>query len=309
MQTAGETTVGMAIAYIAGVRSFSVIGLLGIIALGTIYHGIGFSWNNIYDYSYDKDDPHKSDLPLVAGRLDYFNTTSGLAILTAIMTVVYIYLALRFAVVPLVAVAAIILAIGGGFYYDARNKRTNRGQIGIIVAFPSLTLYAFMFTHTFDFTGILIITYATAMISYLNLFSGQMKDIGNRNQANFLRYMGSTGNGLSQRAIVVGFTIKAIALMSIAIAVAHAGFIRIVLSVSMAFASWILAIYSMAFFTDGGYRNQQIYAVLVELTGAIAFIIAFTVSPYVMLLFVAYPVVWMVLFNRYFFGSLLFMKV
>lgn len=307
IQTAGETTVGMAVGYSVGIHDPYIIGLIAVMMFGILYHGIGFTINNLFDYPYDVVDPHKQELPLVAQRLNFMHTRKATYILMWIVFISVLIYTVQILHNPY-ALLFFVIAVISGLFYNGRNKETNWGQVGIILAFPSMIMFAYSLDHTMNYLAVFVFIYAVLTISFLNLFSGQMKDIGVRGQANFLRACGCNTSTMSPMAISIGFLIKMAAVYVFVYLYIMYPTFNVYMAMVIAAISMFIAILMISG-RPSDYRRNQIMAVGVELTAAIAFVVAFVVPLYLIIALILFPIVWLVLFNRVFFNTSFHMKV
>jgi len=170
--------------------------------LGILAHLGGFGENGISDLAYDRQDPSKLEHPLVSGRLSF---SSGLAFVYGCQAAgVALFIALEFAspapksllLLPVLAFLGYILL---GHVYNFLGKVWKPGAVLEISGAFALAFLACgsLWTGGADTTVWLVTAYAFVFVGYQIGLAGEIKELGQMNESNLLRRLGSrVGPGL-----------------------------------------------------------------------------------------------------------------
>jgi 4-hydroxybenzoate polyprenyltransferase len=196
-QTAAVEGAGFPLAAWIGGAPLWTLPLFAI--LGIVAHLGGFGENGITDLAYDRGDPSKLDHPLVSGRVPfrrglvfvYACQAAGVAVFVGVLG-----LAHEHSGVPVLAFVGYILL---GHAYNLLGKAWKPGAVLEISGAFALAFLACATAWTGRATDLVwaVATYAFAFTAFQIAVAGELKELGQRNEGNLLRRLGSrVGPGL-----------------------------------------------------------------------------------------------------------------
>jgi 4-hydroxybenzoate polyprenyltransferase len=166
---------------------------------GVIFHAVGFTANNYFDYKYDRTDESKAHFPLVTGEISLLDTKRFIIAGTVLGTLLGIYLSnLR-----ILSIAFLVGATSFGFLYNYSNKfMPYCGPLWITISFTCLPLFSyFSVTDAWSLSILFVTEYTLVLMFYQIAVEGNLKDI-NVNQANILIALGTkVENGVIRHSL------------------------------------------------------------------------------------------------------------
>jgi len=287
---------------------------LGWVLFGLLWHYVGFLQNNLFDLRYDRLDPEKQHFPLVRGAID--PRTAWI-----VDDVGLLLLAVAGALLSGLSPGSIVfLAVGiiAGTLYNAFSKRTLLKPIPIALCFASLPLIPYLSLRPLDRVAQLLFAFVFATIFYQIAYSGELKDI-KRGERNILLALHRFGGW----AVVVFAVVSKMVNLAIGYALLDALAGRDVLAGLISF--WaasaiaaaivlVLTLQLMDFFKavdDVWDRRRALFNMsLMEILTYFFFVIC--IAPVLKgyaLLWIALPVAWFVVMNRFIFGTTVYPRV
>lgn len=172
---------------LAGGKIFSIEAFL-FAFFGFLWHLVGFTDNNVFDYQYDVKDPAKQHFPLVKGQVTVWDADLIVKIGVSILAVYGAWLAQAKA--P--ALVAMLIGITTGFIYNRYNKVHLWKPIPISLCFAAVPMFTFLSTgQSPNFLTWLVMAYVFMQVWYQIAVSGEMKEIEIPAENNILRKLGA----------------------------------------------------------------------------------------------------------------------
>lgn len=286
---------------------------------GLLYHLAGYSMNSLVDWQkgYDKDDPGKQHHPLNSGELTEYQAkifTYGLFAFGIIYTAVLAYPSIK---------ALVIMAIGiiFGVLYNIKGKETQYKFVYISIAHSTVFAipYAALGGNLSSPTFLLGIAFVFVWVVFQISVSGEIKDIVQDDEENFLRHLGTEVEDYgmynqvtySQGAQSYAHGVKA---LNIAIALGIIGFNIDIIALGGVFASAAICLFITVIMISSGIYDRQDniqQMSLIEMFTAFMFVFAVTgiIDTTYTAGIIIISVLWVVTMNKYMWDSFIGPKV
>jgi len=326
IHTASLTIPVAMIGYILSGR-VDVLSLTLIAVIALLFHGVGFSWNNIFDYSYDRMDKNKTHFPIISGDIDYKRTVNATIIATVITLLIAIITDGN-----IISDAMFIVAIVFGFIYNIYNKRTLIATVYISLSFASIPVYAYFFrwSDLLHIIGNAPINYTPLIPTFMFIFSfltmmfqisvsGYLKDM-EVPQKNLLIWMGGRvqDNVLHSSPLMIAYSIitRLLPVVSVLVFIPllHFNLIFVILFLVLEGVTVYLTIMMLQSVTYDRKRELKRMS-MIEIINyfSYVFITASLVTRHIMLQYITFmilfPVIWFIVMNRIMWGTDLYPNV
>lgn len=315
IHTASAELGGLGIAaYLAGVRGF---GLVPIMLFAILWHATGFGENSLLDWvhGYDRNDPSKAHHPLNTGTIRQAEAKDVVITMHILGIVFFIGMMLlyhtRAAAASLLLFALAILFGNIYNFYGKRNKWAAAVEISLTFSLLTAAVF-FMANGAFGPLPLLLFLYAFFYVFFQIAQMGEAKELGQMNERNLLRRMGSYVDADGVYHISAGNNTFMWALTFIKGGLLIAA-VSLVYASQTAFAVMVLLIALVLVGYSFGFQHITTRKEALKVMGAgealsyvilVPAIISVAQWPYVLLL-ILLPMGWFVLLNKATWGTIL----
>lgn len=295
----------------ASLASGSVLNpaVLGWAFYGLLYHLAGYGMNSYSDWKngFDKEDEYKQHHPLNTGEMSEktaYETVTFLLLITVVWGVTMAY----------GSIPALLVLIGGavaGYFYNEYGKYFDHKWVLITIAHSTVFVAPYIAEggKANTLTFIAGLAYMISWVGFQIAVSGEVKDIGQRDESNLLREMGAKkmpyGVYFPDEALAFATSLKVVGLVSALGLLLSTGWDAILLA--MVIILFLATMYYVSKLLETGFwdrRRRVGYMSIIELI-TLDMMLVSTLGKVWSVYILGVSIAWVVLFNKIQWGTLI----